>query len=204
MIDLYYAATPNGYKIKLFLEETGLEYTIYPINISQGDQFAPDFLAISPNNKIPAIIDTQPTDGGQPISIFESGEILIYLADKTGQLLSRDIRTRVAQLQWLFWQVGGFGPMLGQNHHFTQYASEKVPYAIQRYQTETERLYRVLNSQLEKTAYLGSDEFSIADIATFPWAKFHEHHHIDLNDYPAVKRWFEVIEQRPATQRTFA
>ncbi|MEI9749960.1 glutathione binding-like protein [Moellerella wisconsensis] len=204
MIDLYYAATPNGYKIKLFLEETGLEYTIHPINISQGDQFAPDFLAISPNNKIPAIIDTQPTDGGQPISIFESGEILIYLADKTGQLLSRDIRTRVAQLQWLFWQVGGFGPMLGQNHHFTQYASEKVPYAIQRYQTETERLYRVLNSQLEKTSYLGSDEFSIADIATFPWAKFHEHHHIDLNDYPAVKRWFEVIEQRPATQRTFA
>lgn len=204
MIDLYYAATPNGYKIKLFLEETGLEYTIHPINISQGDQFAPDFLAISPNNKIPAIIDTQPTDGGQPISIFESGEILIYLADKTGQLLSRDIRTRVAQLQWLFWQVGGFGPMLGQNHHFTQYASEKVPYAIQRYQTETERLYRVLNSQLEKTSYLGSDEFSIADIATFPWAKFHEHHHIDLNDYPAVKRWFEVIEQRPATQLTFA
>ncbi|MDE9447114.1 glutathione binding-like protein [Xenorhabdus bovienii] len=204
MIDLYYAPTPNGYKISLFLEEAGLPYTIYPVNISTGEQFKPEFLAISPNNKIPAIVDHQPADGGEPISIFESGAILLYLANKTGQLLSKDVRERTQQLQWLFWQVAGFGPMLGQNHHFNHYASEVVPYAINRYMEETRRLYNVLNTQLEKTPYLGGNEYSIADIATYPWAICHEHQKINLNDYPAVEKWLEKIKQRPATQAAYS
>ena len=203
MIDLYYAATPNGYKIKLFLEETGLLYRIHPIDISKGDQFKPEFLAISPNNKIPAIVDSAPTDGGEPISIFESGEILLYLAEKSSKLISQDQRIRIAQLQWLFWQVGGFGPMLGQNHHFNHYAPEKVPYAIKRFQDETIRLYNVLNNALTKNRYLGSDEYSIADIAAYPWARNYERQNIKLADYPAVKRWLEEIGQRAAVIRTF-
>ncbi|MDC9588297.1 glutathione binding-like protein [Xenorhabdus sp. XENO-10] len=203
MIDLYYAPTPNGYKITHFLEEAGIPYTIHPINISAGEQFKPEFLAIAPNNKIPAIVDHQPVDGGEPISIFESGAILFYLANKTGQLLSKDLRERTEQLQWLFWQVAGFGPMLGQNHHFNRYAPEVVPYAIKRYVEETKRLYKVLNTRLEKTAYLGGNEYSIADIATYPWAKCHEHQKVDLQDYPAVAKWLDKISRRPATQAAY-
>ncbi|MBS9423474.1 GSH-dependent disulfide bond oxidoreductase [Photorhabdus caribbeanensis] len=204
MIDLYYAPTPNGHKITLFLEEAGLPYNIHRIDIGAGDQFKPEFLAISPNNKIPAIVDQQPIDGGKPIAIFESGAILTYLAEKTGKLLSKDMRERMQSLQWLFWQVGGFGPMLGQNHHFSHFAPEKVPYAINRYQEETKRLYQVLNTQLEKTPYLGGQEYSIADISTYPWVRAYERQNIDLNDYPAVKKWFDVISQRPATQIAYS
>ncbi|ETS33588.1 thiol:disulfide oxidoreductase [Photorhabdus temperata] len=204
MIDLYYAPTPNGHKITLFLEETGLPYNIYRIDIGAGDQFKPEFLAISPNNKIPAIVDQQPTDGGKPVAIFESGAILTYLAEKTGKLLSKDMRERIQSLQWLFWQIGGFGPMLGQNHHFSHFAPEKVPYAINRYQEETQRLYKVLNTQLEKTSYLGGQEYSIADISTYPWVRAYERQNIDLSDYPAVQKWFDTISQRYATQIAYS
>ncbi|TDB53598.1 GSH-dependent disulfide bond oxidoreductase [Photorhabdus khanii] len=204
MIDLYYAPTPNGHKITLFLEEAGLPYNIYRIDIGAGDQFKPEFLAISPNNKIPAIVDQQPADGGKPVAIFESGAILTYLAEKTGKLLSKDVRERIQSLQWLFWQIGGFGPMLGQNHHFSHFAPEKVPYAINRYQEETQRLYKVLNTQLEKTSYLGGQEYSIADISTYPWVRAYERQNIDLNDYPAVKKWFDTISQRRATQIAYS
>jgi len=203
MIDLYYAPTPNGHKITLFLEESGLPYRLHPIDISAGDQFKPEFLAISPNNKIPAIVDTQPIDGGAPVSIFESGAILLYLAEKTGKLLSQELRERASTLQWLFWQVGGFGPMLGQNHYFTHYAPQPVPYAIERYQTETRRLYGVLNTQLEKKPYLAGDQYSIADIATYPWVVSHERQRIDLAEFPAVRNWFERIKTRPATVKAY-
>ncbi|MEK9497141.1 GSH-dependent disulfide bond oxidoreductase [Photorhabdus sp. P32] len=204
MIDLYYAPTPNGHKITLFLEEAGLPYNLHRVDIGAGDQFKPEFLAISPNNKIPAIVDQQPIDGGKPIAIFESGAILTYLAEKTGKFLSTDMRERIQSLQWLFWQVGGFGPMLGQNHHFNHFAPETVPYAINRYQAETKRLYQVLNTQLEKTPYLGGQEYSIADISTYPWVRAYERQNIDLNDYPAVKKWFDTISQRPATQIAYS
>ncbi|EQB99944.1 GSH-dependent disulfide bond oxidoreductase [Photorhabdus temperata] len=204
MIDLYYAPTPNGHKITLFLEEAGLPYNIYRIDIGAGDQFKPEFLAISPNNKIPAIVDQQPADGGKPVAIFESGAILTYLAEKTGKLLSKDMRERIQSLQWLFWQIGGFGPMLGQNHHFSHFAPEKIPYAINRYQEETKRLYKVLNTQLEKTSYLGGQEYSIADISTYPWVRAYERQNIDLSDYPAVKKWFDAISQRRATQIAYS
>ncbi|NHB86517.1 glutathione binding-like protein [Photorhabdus tasmaniensis] len=204
MIDLYYAPTPNGHKITLFLEEAGLPYNIYRIDIGAGDQFKPEFLAISPNNKIPAIVDQQPADSGKPVTIFESGAILTYLAEKTGKLLSKDVRERIQSLQWLFWQIGGFGPMLGQNHHFSHFAPEKVPYAINRYQEETKRLYKVLNTQLEKTPYLGGQEYSIADISTYPWVRAYERQNIDLSDYPAVKKWFDTISQRRTTQIAYS
>ncbi|WP_435952800.1 GSH-dependent disulfide bond oxidoreductase [Dryocola sp. BD626] len=203
MIDLYYAPTPNGHKITLFLEEAGLDYTLHRIDIGKGDQFRPEFPAISPNNKIPAIVDQHPADGRGPLSIFESGAILLYLAEKTGQLLSKDLRERSHTLQWLFWQVGGFGPMLGQNHHFNHFAPQTVPYAIERYQVETQRLYGVLNKQLEKTPWLGGQEYSIADIATYPWAVAHERQRINLATYPAVKNWFERIRSRAATERAW-
>lgn len=203
MIDLYYAPTPNGHKITLFLEEAGLPYRLHRINISAGDQFKPEFLAISPNNKIPAIVDSQPADGGAPISIFESGEILLYLAEKTGKLLGHELRERTATLQWLFWQVAGFGPMLGQNHHFNHYAPQPVPYAIERYQQETQRLYGVLNKQLQRSPYLGGDRYSIADIAAYPWVVSHPRQRIDLADYPAVLNWFERISHRPATVKAY-
>lgn len=203
MIDLYYAPTPNGHKITLFLEETDLEYAIHRIDIGKGDQFQPAFLAISPNNKIPAIIDNAPADGGGPLSLFESGEILLYLAEKTNELLSKDLRERAHTLQWLFWQVGGFGPMLGQNHHFNHFAPQPVPYAIERYQVETQRLYGVLNKQLEKTPWLGGNEYSIADIATYPWTVSHERQRINLGHFPAVQNWFERIRSRPATERAY-
>jgi GSH-dependent disulfide-bond oxidoreductase len=168
MIDLYYWTTPNGHKVTIFLEESGVPYRIIPVNISKGDQFKPEFLAISPNNRIPAIVDRNPKDGGKPISVFESGAILLYLAEKTGMFLPNDSRRKVEVTQWLFWQMGGLGPMAGQNHHFGQYAPEKLPYAIDRYVKETNRLYGVLNKRLEHHVFVAG-EYSIADMAAYPW-----------------------------------
>lgn len=204
MIDLYYAPTPNGHKISLFLEESGLPYRLYRIDMSAGEQFRPEFLAISPNNKIPAIVDNQPVDGGAPLSVFESGAILQYLAEKTGKFLSQELRERTITLQWLTWQVAGFGPMLGQNHHFTHYAPQPVPYAIERFLQETRRLYGVLNRQLEKNAYIAGENYSIADIATYPWVAAHERQRVDLAEFPAVRNWFERVKSRPATQKAYA
>lgn len=203
MIHLHYWPTPNGHKITLFLEETGLPYTIHPVNIGKGEQFAPDFLKIAPNNRMPAIVDDEPADGGEPISIFESGAILLYLAEKTGRFLGPDLRTRVEQTQWLMWQMGGLGPMLGQNHHFNRYAPEKIPYAIERYLKETNRLYGVLDRRLEGRAFIAGD-YSIADMAAYPWIVPHEAQGQDLADFPNVQRWFEAIRTRPATERAYA
>ncbi|TLV16112.1 GSH-dependent disulfide bond oxidoreductase [Klebsiella indica] len=199
MIDLYYAPTPNGNKITLFLEEAQLAYRLIRVDISKGEQFRPQFLAISPNNKIPAIVDHAPADGGMPLNLFESGEILLYLAEKTGKLLSGELRERHVTLQWLFWQVGGLGPMLGQNHHFNHFAPQAVPYAIERYQVETQRLYGVLNRRLGESPWLGGNHYSIADIACWPWINAHQRQRIDLANFPAVHNWFERIRQRPAT-----
>ncbi|EHM44840.1 glutathione S-transferase protein [Yokenella regensburgei ATCC 43003] len=199
MIDLYYAPTPNGHKITLFLEEARLDYRLIRVDISKGEQFRPDYLSISPNNKIPAIVDHLPADGGAPLSLFESGEILLYLAEKTGALLSGELRERHVTLQWLFWQVGGLGPMLGQNHHFNHFAPQPVPYAIERFQVETLRLYNVMNKRLEATPWLGGDHYSIADIACWPWINAHQRQRIDLNNFPAVNNWYERIKNRPAT-----
>ncbi|MFK3660306.1 GSH-dependent disulfide bond oxidoreductase [Scandinavium sp. NPDC088450] len=201
MIDLYYAPTPNGHKITLFLEEAQLAYRLIRVDISKGDQFRPQFLSVSPNNKIPAIVDHVPADGGAPLSLFESGEILLYLAEKTGKLLSGELRERHVTLQWLFWQVGGLGPMLGQNHHFNHFAPQPVPYAIERYQVETLRLYNVLNKRLESFPWLGGEHYSIADIACWPWINAHQRQRIDLQNFPAVQNWFERIRTRPATER---
>lgn len=201
MIDLYYAPTPNGHKITLFLEETQLDYRIIKVDISKGDQFRPDFLAISPNNKIPAIVDSEPADGGRPFSLFESGEILLYLAEKSGKLLSGELRERHYTLQWLFWQSSGLGPMLGQNHHFNHFAPQTIPYAIERYHFETQRLYTVMNKRLETSPWLGGEHYSIADIACWPWINAHERQRINLASYPAVNNWFERIRHRPATER---
>jgi GSH-dependent disulfide-bond oxidoreductase len=203
MIDLYYWTTPNGHKITLFLEEAGLPYSIHPINLSRGDQFKPEFLAISPNNRIPAIVDHDPGDGGVPVSVFESGAILLYLAEKTGKFLPKDLRGRIAALEWLFWQVGGLGPMAGQNHHFKQYAREKLTYAIDRYVNETNRLYAVLNKRLADHAFVAGD-YSIADMAAYPWIVPHENQGQKLVDFPHLERWFEAIRARPATQRAYA
>jgi GSH-dependent disulfide-bond oxidoreductase len=203
MIELYYWTTPNGHKITMFLEEAALPYTIVPINIGAGDQFKPDFLKISPNNRIPAIVDREPADGGEPISVFESGAILQYLAEKTGKLLPTDVRQRVDVLQWLFWQMGGLGPMAGQNHHFSQYAPEKIPYAIDRYVKETGRLYAVLNQRLSDREFIAGDHYSIADIATYPWIVPYERQNQKLEDVPNLQRWFEAIKTRPATIRAY-
>jgi GST-like protein len=203
MLDLYYWTTPNGHKITIFLEETSIPYSIKPINIGKGDQFKPEFLKISPNNRIPAIVDNDPADGGGPLSIFESGAILEYLADKTGKFLPRDVRGRAEVMQWLFWQMGGLGPMLGQNHHFRGYSVEKIPYAIERYTKETERLYGVLDERLEDREYVAG-EYSIADMACYPWIVLHERQGQDLNDYTHLKRWFDKIHDRPAVQRAYA
>ena len=203
MIDLYYWTTPNGHKITLFLEEAGLEYRIIPVNISQGDQFKPEFLRISPNNRMPAIVDHAPADGGGPLSVFESGAILLYLAEKIGRFMPTDVRGRVEALQWLFWQMGGLGPMAGQNHHFVQYAPEKIPYAIERYVKETNRLYGVLNKRLADRAFVAGDEYTIADMASYPWIVPHERQGQRLEDFPNLKRWFEAIKARPATVRAY-
>ncbi|MBV4397291.1 glutathione S-transferase N-terminal domain-containing protein [Advenella alkanexedens] len=202
MIDLYYWTTPNGHKITMFLEETGLEYKIIPVNISKGEQFSPDFLKIAPNNRIPAIVDHDPIDKGEPISIFESGAILHYLANKTGQFLSSDLRIRTETLQWLYWQMAGLGPMAGQNHHFSQYATEKIPYAIDRYRNETNRLYGVLNKHLEDRVYIAG-QYSIADMACYPWIVSHEKQGQNLEDFPNLQRWYELIKARPATIRAY-
>jgi GST-like protein len=204
MIDLYYWTTPNGHKITLFLEETGLDYRIIPVNISKGDQFQPEFLRIAPNNRIPAIVDNQPADGGEPISIFESGAILQYLAEKTGQFLPTDVRGRVEVMQWLYWQMGGLGPMAGQNHHFGSYAPEKIPYAIDRYVRETGRLYGVLNKRLADREFVAGNQYTIADMASYPWIVSHPKQQQNLDDFPNLKRWFNVIAERPATKRAYA
>jgi GSH-dependent disulfide-bond oxidoreductase len=202
MIDLYYWTTPNGHKITMFLEETGLAYRIVPVNIGTGAQFEPAFLAIAPNNRIPAIVDQRPADGGAPLSVFESGAILQYLAEKTGRLLPVELRGRVEVLQWLIWQVANLGPMAGQNHHFARYTSQKIPYAIERYVNETNRLYGVLNRRLSNRAYIAGD-YSIADIATYPWIVPYENQGQRLEDFPNLKRWFERIRDRPATRRAY-
>ena len=203
MIDLYYWTTPNGHKVSLFLEEAGLPYTVHPINIGQGDQFKPDFLKIAPNNRIPAIVDQNPTDGGDPISLFESGAILLYLAEKTGQFIPNDLRGRQEALQWLFWQMGGLGPMAGQNHHFSQFAPEKIPYAIKRYVDETARLYGVLDRHLADRAFVAGEDYSIADMAIYPWIVSHKWQSQRLEDFPHVQRWFNRIKERPATVRAY-
>ncbi len=202
MIDLYYWTTPNGHKITIFLEEAGLEYLIHAVNIGAGDQFKPEFLKISPNNKIPAIVDQSPIDNGAPLALFESGAILLYLAEKCRKFLPVAPRARHQVQQWLFWQMGGFGPMLGQNHHFSQYAPEKIPYAIERYQKETERLYGVLDDQLALNDFVAGD-YSVADMAIFPWVVSHEKQGINLEEFPQVKRWFELISQRPAVVEAY-
>jgi GST-like protein len=203
MIDLYYWTTPNGHKVTIFLEETGLEYKVHPINIGKGEQFAPEFLRVSPNNRIPAIVDNAPQGGGAPISVFESGAILLYLAEKTGRFIAQDIRGRVEVLQWLFWQMGGLGPMAGQNHHFGTYAPEKIPYAIERYQKETNRLYGVLNKRLADRAFMAGDDYTIADMASYPWIVPYERQGQKLEDFPHLQRWFEAIKARPATVRAY-
>ena len=203
MIDLYYWTTPNGHKVSLFLEEAGLPYEVHPINIGQGDQFKPDFLKIAPNNRIPAIVDHSPTDGGAPISLFESGAILLYLAEKTGQFIPKDLRGRQEALQWLFWQMGGLGPMAGQNHHFSQFAPEKIPYAIKRYVEETARLYGVLDRRLADRAFVAGEDYSIADMAIYPWIVSHKWQSQRLEDFPHVQRWFNSIKERPATVRAY-
>jgi len=203
MIDLYTWGTPNGRKISIALEELGLPYAVHPINIGKDEQFAPDFLKISPNNRIPAIVDRD-GPGGRPLPLFESGAILIYLAEKTGRLLPQDPAARYTAIQWLMWQMGGFGPMLGQVHHFLRFAPEDVPYARKRYANEARRLYGVLDKRLSEVPWLAGEDYSIADIATWPWASRHEWQQIDLADFPHVKRWFEVIAARPAVVRGVA
>jgi len=204
MIELYYWTTPNGHKITMFLEETGLAHEIIPVNIGKGEQFRAAFLAIAPNNRIPAIIDRSPADGGPPVPVFESGAILTYLARKTGQLIAPGLRGEAETLQWLFWQMAGLGPMAGQNHHFTQYAPEKIPYAIERYVKETNRLYGVLNHRLADRRFVTGEHYSIADIACYPWIVPYERQQQRLEDFPHLKRWFEEVRARPATVRAYA
>jgi GST-like protein len=203
MIDLYYWTTPNGHKITIFLEEAGLPYTIKPINIGKGEQFDSEFLAISPNNRIPAIVDHEPAGGASPISVFESGAILQYLAEKTGKFLPNDLRGRTEVMQWLFWQMGGLGPMLGQNHHFRNYTTEKIAYAIDRYVKETERLYGVLDERLADREFVAGD-YSIADMACYPWILLYDRQGQNLDEFPNLKRWLETIQRREAVQRAYA
>jgi GSH-dependent disulfide-bond oxidoreductase len=202
MIDLYYWTTPNGHKMTMFLEETGMPYTVHPVNIGKGDQFKPEFLKISPNNRIPALVDRAPPDGGEPIAMFESGAMLLYLADRVGRFIPRDTRARLDCIQWLFWQMGNLGPMAGQNHHFVHYAPEKIPYAIDRYVNETGRLYAVLNKRLADREFI-SGEYTIADMASYPWV-LPERQSQNIDEFPHLKRWKEAIKARPATQRAYA
>ena len=204
MIDLYYWPTPNGHKVTLLLEEAGLEYNIKPVNIGNGDQFKPEFLEISPNNKMPAIVDHQPADGGAPQSVFESGAILMYLAEKTGKFLPTEPRERIQALEWLFWQMAGLGPMSGQYGHFHVYAPERIGYAMERYKNEVNRLLKVLDTRLEGRDFLAGAEYSIADMATYPWINVYDSAPVDMAPYPNVVRWQEAIAARPATQRAYA
>ena len=199
MIELHYAPTPNGHKIAVALEEMGLDYEVHRVNIGQGDQFKPEFLAFSPNNRIPAIIDRD-GEGGESVGVFESGAILMYLAEKTGQLLPASGTARKAVIEWLMWQMGGIGPMLGQAHHFNFYAKEQVPYAMDRYSKESNRLYGVLDRRLEGRDFV-ADDYSIADIAIFPWTRTFERQGVDINDYPNLVRWRQTMFSRPAVQR---
>ena len=203
MIDLYYWTTPNGHKITLFLEEAGLEYRLKPVNIGKGEQFQADFLKISPNNRIPAIVDHAPAEGGEPISVFESGAILLYLAGKTGKFIPKDLRGQVQVLEWLMWQMGGLGPMAGQNHHFNVYAPEKIPYAIERYVKETSRLYGVLDKRLAGRDFIAGKQYTIADMACYPWI-IPERQGQDIDDFPNLERWHAAIRARPATTRAYA
>jgi GST-like protein len=200
MIEVFTWPTPNGHKVHIMLEECGLPYNAHPVNIGKGEQFAPEFLAISPNNKIPAITDPD-GPGGEPISLFESGAILVYLAAKTGRFLPAGERARYETLQWLMFQMGGVGPMLGQNHHFRQYAPEKIPYAIERYTNEARRLYGVIDRRLAQSEWLGGAEYSIADMATFPWLRNWENQGIVLSEFTYLEKWFNTIAGRPAVQR---
>jgi GSH-dependent disulfide-bond oxidoreductase len=205
MIDLHCAPTPNGWKISIMLEELGIPYNVIPVNIRAGEQFRPEFLAISPNNRIPAIVDHEPADGGEPFSVFETGAILIYLAEKTGRFLTADLRGRSRTIQWVMWQMSGLGPMLGQHGHFALYAAERIPYAIQRYRDEAARLYHVLDVQLGKSgAYVAGDDYSIADIACFPWTMTHKAQGFTLDDYPNIKRWYAEVRARPQVQAGLA
>jgi GST-like protein len=203
VIQLYYWPTPNGHKVTMFLEETGLPYQLHGVNIGKGDQFKPDFLKISPNNRMPAIVDDDPPGGGAPASVFESGAILVYLAEKTGKFLPKDLRGRFEVLQWLFWQMGGLGPMAGQNHHFAAYAPEKLPYAVDRYVKETGRLYAVLDKRLADREFVAG-AYSVADMASYPWVVPYERQGQKLEDFPNLKRWFEAIKARAATVRAYA
>jgi GSH-dependent disulfide-bond oxidoreductase len=202
VLDLYYWTTPNGHKVTMFLEEASLPYRVVPINIGRGEQFAPEFLRIAPNNRIPALVDHEPADSGAPVSVFESGAILLYLAEKTGRFLPTDVRGRYDALQWLFWQMGGLGPMAGQNHHFTQYAPDKIPYAIDRYVNETGRLYAVLDRRLADREFIAG-QYSIADMACYPWIVPHERQRQNLADFPNLARWFAAIRDRPATVKAY-
>ena len=204
MIELYYWPTPNGHKITLFLEEAGLDYRIHPVDISAGDQFKPEFLAFSPNNRMPAIVDSNPLDGGEPVTVFESGAILLYLAEKTGMFLPSDVRGRKTVAEWLFWQVGGLGPMAGQNHHFGVYAPEKIRYAIDRYVNETNRLYGVLDRRLAGRPFLAGEFYTIADMAAYPWIVPWKRQQQNLDDFPSLRRWFNAIRERPGTARAYA
>ena len=201
MIDLYFAPTPNGWKISVMLEECGLPYTVHGVNIGKGEQFTAEFLAISPNNRIPAIVDRQPASGGEPISVFESGAILLYLAEKSGALMPSDIRSRTAALEWLFWQIGGLGPMMGQHGHFKLYAPDRIDYATDRYRREVERLFGVMDRRLSDNQYLAGNEYSIADIACFPWVQTYRAQEIDLKGYKHASRWYEELKQRPALRQ---
>jgi len=202
MIDLYTWGTPNGRKASIALEELALPYKVHPIDIGKGDQFKPEYLAINPNGKIPSIVDPDGPDG-KPISVFESGAILIYLAEKTGKLLPKDARGRSVAIQWLMFQMGGVGPMFGQAHHFRRFAPEKIPYAVDRYTNETKRLYGVLDRRLKDAEFLAGD-YSIADIATYPWVARHEWQGVSLTEFPSVKRWFDALSARPAVARGMA
>jgi len=203
MIDLYYWTTPNGHKLTIFLEETGLPYKIFPINIGKGEQFKREFLAISPNNRIPAMIDRDPPGGGAPITVFESGAMLLYLAEKTKRFIPPDLRGRTETIQWLFWQMGNLGPMSGQNNHFSNYAVDKLAYAMDRYRNEVNRLYGVLEARLADRPYVAGD-YSIADVASYPWVALHERQHQKIDDFPNVKRWLAAIKARPAVERAYA
>jgi GST-like protein len=203
MIDLHYWTTPNGHKITIFLEEAGLPYKIFPVNIGKGEQFKQEFLKISPNNRIPALVDHDPPGGGAPIAVFESGAMLVYLAEKTDQFLAKDLRTRTDTMQWLFWQMGNLGPMSGQNNHFSNYAVDKIPYAMDRYRNEVNRLYGVLDRRLADRPYMAG-EYSIADMASYPWMTIHERQHQNIADFPNVKRWLDAIKARPAVERAYA
>ena len=203
MIDVHYWTTPNGHKITIFLEETGLPYKIFPVNIGKGEQFQRQFLAFSPNNRIPAIVDHDPQGGGAPITVFESGAILLYLAEKTGKFIAQDLRGRVETLEWLFWQMGNLGPMSGQNNHFSNYAVEKIPYAMDCYRNEVNRLYGVLDRRLADRTYLAG-EYSIADMACYPWIVPHERQGQKIEDFPHLKRWLDTIAARPAVVRAYA